>query len=66
MENFSTREFDMIEYVPAASKLVQEKIKRILAASEDWTAKVNQIESTSGTYQIVLRGRLRQTASERL
>lgn len=65
MEKFRTREFDMIEYVPAASKLVQEKIKRILAASEDWTAQIDNIESTSGTYQIVLCGKLKQTASER-
>ncbi|MDZ7263508.1 MAG: hypothetical protein ONB16_02910 [candidate division KSB1 bacterium] len=64
MTKFSTREFDTIEYVPAGSKLVQEKIKRILAASEDWTANINHIESASGTYQIVLQGRLKQSPAK--
>lgn len=60
MENFNTRDFDMIEHISPSSKLVQDKIKNILRASEDWTAKINTIEPSTGTYQLVLLGTLKK------
>lgn len=60
MENFYTRDFDMIELIPPSSKLVQDKIKNILRASEDWTAQIHAIEPSTGTYQLVLRGTLKK------
>ena len=60
MENFNTRDFDMIEHISPSSKLVQDKIKNILRASEDWTAKINTIEPSTGTYQLVLHGTLKK------
>ncbi|MCU0646026.1 MAG: hypothetical protein MUC94_17420 [bacterium] len=60
MEKFNTQEFDFIEYLNPGSRQVQENIKKILGASENWTAQVNCIDKIQGAFQITIQGTLKK------
>ena len=58
MEKYYTRDFDLIEHIPASSNALREKIGNILKVSDNWTANVSNIDKVTGNYQIVLQGTL--------
>jgi len=60
MQNYYTRDFDLIEHIPPSSNALREKIGNILKSSKNWTANVSNIDKVSGSYQIILQGTLRK------
>ena len=60
MQNFYTRDFDLIEHIPPSSNALREKIGNILKYSKNWTANVSCVDKNSGSYQIILQGTLKK------
>ena len=64
VENFYTRDFDLIEHIPPSSNALREKIGSILKGSQKWYANVTNIDKMTGTYQIILQGTLSRGDSQ--
>ncbi len=60
MLKFYTRDFDLIEHIPPSSNALREKIGNILKCSKNWSANVANIDKSTGNYQIILQGTLRE------
>ena len=60
MEKYNTREFDLIEHISPSSDILKTKIWNILKNSSDWNANIASIDRKNGSYQIILRGTLKQ------
>ena len=61
MENFNTRDFDLIEHIPPSSNALREKIGNILKNSRTWSADVANLDDNTGAYRIVLQGTLKRS-----
>ncbi len=61
MKKFYTRDFDWIENVPPSSVALRNKVKNILQLSKDCKANVTSLDKTTGNFQIIFQGTLRQS-----
>ncbi len=55
------RSFDLIEVLPPSSAALREYLKQILEDSTKWNAAIESLNAESGTYRIVLEGKLRES-----
>ncbi len=60
MFKFKSRELDFIEILPPSSEALKENLETILSDSERWNAALASVDHQTGTYRIVLEGRLRE------
>ena len=60
MPNYSTYDFDWIEFVPPSSLELQQKIRNILHTSENCSANVIDLNLATGEFQITLQGKLKK------
>lgn len=56
---YKTRDFDLLDIVPPSSFALKEKIDCIIVGSQKWTATVESLNPSNGTYRIILQGQLR-------
>ncbi|MDZ7269181.1 MAG: hypothetical protein ONB48_17460 [candidate division KSB1 bacterium] len=65
MFKFKSRELDLIEILPPSSEELKNNLEIILSDSERWNAALASVDQQTGTYRIVLEGRLREAESNR-
>jgi hypothetical protein len=61
---FNTRDFDFLEITPPSSPILKEKLDDILGDSDQLNAVIESVDPTTGTYRILLQGKLRPSISE--
>jgi len=61
---FKTRAFDVLEITPPSSPVLKENLDNILDDSDKLNAVVESIDTATGTYRILLHGKLRPAISE--
>jgi len=64
MFRFKTRDFDVLEITPPSSPILKEKLDDILDGSDQLNAVIESVDTATGTYRILLQGKLRPTLSE--
>jgi hypothetical protein len=63
MFKFNTRDFDVMDIIPPSSSVLKEKLDHILSDSEKWNAVIESVDPGTGTYRILLQGKLRDSLS---
>jgi hypothetical protein len=64
LSRFKTRDFDVLEIIPPSSAVLKEKLADILGDSDKWNAVIESVDPATGTYRILLQGKLRPALSE--
>lgn len=64
MSNFKTRIFDVLEITPPSSPVLKDNLSNLLDGSDKLSAVVESLDPATGTYRILLQGKLRPTLSE--
>jgi len=64
MFNFKTRIFDVLEITPPSSPVLKENLGDLLDGSDTLNAVVESLDPATGTYRILLQGKLRPTIAE--
>jgi len=61
---FKTRAFDFLEITPSSSPVLKAKLSDIIDDSDKWNAAIESVDTVTGTYRIILQGKLRPSLSE--
>lgn len=64
LSKFKTRVFDVLEITPPSSPVLKAKLEDIIADSDKWNAVIESVDTATGTYRILLQGKLRPALSE--
>ena len=60
MQHVPNSNLDYLEILPPSSAALKEEVESILNKSESYSAAIKSIDKKTGTYQIILQGRLPQ------
>lgn len=64
MSNFKTRIFDVLEITSPSSPVLKENLGDLLDGSDKLNAVVESLDPATGTYRILLQGKLRPTIAD--
>ena len=64
MFNFKTRIFDVLEITPPSSPVLKENLDDLFDGSDKLNAVVESLDPATGSYRILLQGKLRPAVAE--